>query len=1047
MKHPNQLKLAPKLTLLVGLCMMIVMFLLFSQTTSVTHASQPAPAAISIGFRTADPGPFLSWPLPWSIGLSSISRLPNSQWTYNFLGISTCPPYPALIDPGTWYDGNSYGGNRNFILPGVPDSRVKWMNADDGWPFNNAFACYSDPNGHAGTDIFAANGTNILAAAYADRVSVWYGNGQYRITLRHSNVNGSGQTWYTYYVHASASTYPVGDTYPAGGIPAGTVIAKVGSGHLHFQVDTNGGYWTSMALNPFGIDQAPWNGCLFLDVSLCPTGQSSTYNAKWVSQSSNPTIIHGESAELSVTFQNSGIATWSNIGPNTAKLGTTDPTNNSTDYPSPFVCPTWLGAVVPTSMTEATAAPGSNATFNFKICVPANMAPGIYRISVAPLIDHITWMFQPGVTVYWNITVTVPPIFLGNIDSNNLLDLIYPYDYGNSNMTTLVQLAPQSGLASWAAWSTSTGAGNFALNHCKPMLFGDVNGDGRDDLICPYDYGNADMTTLVQLAPQSGLAGWTALSTRTGAGNFDLGHCKPMLLGDVNGDGRDDLICPYAYPNANMTTLVQLAPQSGLASWTALSTSTGEHNFDLDHCKPMLIGDVNGDGRDDLICPYAYPNANMTTLVQLAPQSGLAGWTALSTSTGEGNFDLDHCKPMLIGDVNGDGRDDLVCPYDYGNADMTTLVQLAPQSGLTGWTALSTRTGAGSFDLGHCKPMLIGDVNGDGRDDLVCPYDYGNADMTTLVQLAPQSGLASWTALSTRTGTGSFDLGHCRRLLIGDITGDGRDDLVCPYDYPDGTTLTLVQISGNSSLTNWKTWSSRYTWANPPATMTRTPIPTSTRTPTITPTRTPTKTLTPTRTLTPTPTKTPAVITFQSAGAYDGWVLESSEISNAGGTMNAAATTFNLGDDAAKKQYRGILSFLTGGLPDNAVITKVTLKLQKSAIGGGGDPLTMFGGFIADVKNGFFGTTPALQIADFQAAASASYGPFTPAPVSNWYTIDLTGGKAYVNKLAAGSGLTQIRLRFKVDDNNNTIANYLSLYSGNAPAASRPQLVITYIVP
>ena len=48
---------------------------------------------------------------------------------------------------------------------------------------------------------------------------------------------------------------------------------------------------------------------------------------------------------------------------------------------------------------------------------------------------------------------------------------------------------------------------------------------------------------------------------------------------------------------------------------------------------------------------------------------------------------------------------------------------------------------------------------------------------------------------------------------------------------------------------------------------------------------------------------------------------------------------------------------------------------------------------------------------------------------------------------ATGSGLTQIRLRFKLDDNNDAINNYLSLYSGNAPLAYRPQLVIEYYVP
>jgi hypothetical protein len=88
-----------------------------------------------------------------------------------------------------------------------------------------------------------------------------------------------------------------------------------------------------------------------------------------------------------------------------------------------------------------------------------------------------------------------------------------------------------------------------------------------------------------------------------------------------------------------------------------------------------------------------------------------------------------------------------------------------------------------------------------------------------------------------------------------------------------------------------------------------------------------------------------------------------------------------------------------------------------------------------------------LQASDFQAKAHKSYGPFTPAPSGGWYSIDLTSGKAYINKFDTLSGLTQIRLRFSLDDNNNAIANYLSLFSGNAPAASRPQLIIQYYVP
>ncbi|MCE7918227.1 MAG: hypothetical protein DPW21_07195 [Anaerolineae bacterium] len=191
---------------------------------------------------------------------------------------------------------------------------------------------------------------------------------------------------------------------------------------------------------------------------------------------------------------------------------------------------------------------------------------------------------------------------------------------------------------------------------------------------------------------------------------------------------------------------------------------------------------------------------------------------------------------------------------------------------------------------------------------------------------------------------------------------------------------------------------------------------------------------------------TASVATFRSAGAQDGWVLESSETSNKGGTLNSAATTFRLGDDAARKQYRAILSFNTSGLPDNAVITKVTLKIKRQGVTGGGNPVNTFQGFMADVKKGMFGTS-ALQAADFQTAANKTVDPLKPTPNGGWYTLNLTGAKAFINKLASNGGLTQIRLRFKLDDNNNAVANYLSLFSGNAPLASRPQLIVEYYVP
>lgn len=186
---------------------------------------------------------------------------------------------------------------------------------------------------------------------------------------------------------------------------------------------------------------------------------------------------------------------------------------------------------------------------------------------------------------------------------------------------------------------------------------------------------------------------------------------------------------------------------------------------------------------------------------------------------------------------------------------------------------------------------------------------------------------------------------------------------------------------------------------------------------------------------------------FKSNGAHDGWILESSETSGAGGSINSAASTLNVGDDSADRQYRSVLSFATGiMLPDNAVITKVTLKVRRNGVTGGGNPISLLQGFLVDVRKGAFGTS-ALAPGDFKASANKTVGPISPTMVSGWYSLDLTGAKNQINKLATGGGLTQIRLRFKLDDNDNLAANFLKLYSGNAGAARRPQLIIEYYVP
>jgi CSLREA domain-containing protein len=191
--------------------------------------------------------------------------------------------------------------------------------------------------------------------------------------------------------------------------------------------------------------------------------------------------------------------------------------------------------------------------------------------------------------------------------------------------------------------------------------------------------------------------------------------------------------------------------------------------------------------------------------------------------------------------------------------------------------------------------------------------------------------------------------------------------------------------------------------------------------------------------------ESPTVTPFRSAGAQDGWVLESSENSNQGGSVNASAATFILGDNAGKRQYRSILHFNTASLPDNAVVTRVVLKIKQQSVTGT-NPFTTHLKIAVDIRKGAFSNAGGLQVIDFQAAASQNtVGLFANNPQpGGWYLTSLKPAAYPFINLA---GVTQFRLRFQTDDDNDAVADFIRFHSGNATAADRPILVIEYYVP
>ncbi len=106
-----------------------------------------------------------------------------------------------------------------------------------------------------------------------------------------------------------------------------------------------------------------------------------------------------------------------------------------------------------------------------------------------------------------------------------------------------------------------------------------------------------------------------------------------------------------------------------------------------------------------------------------------------------------------------------------------------------------------------------------------------------------------------------------------------------------------------------------------------------------------------------------------------------------------------------------------------------------------GNPLATLGDVYVDVQTGGFGASQALEKSDFEATATAPQAAqLTVDGVSAFGDLDATGIAA-IND----SGVTQMRVYFEIDDDDDSSQDQLGFYSGDSSNANqRPALEIEY---
>lgn len=341
----------------------------------------------------------------------------------------------------------------------------------------------------------------------------------------------------------------------------------------------------------------------------------------------------------------------------------------------------------------------------------------------------------------------------------------------------------------WQGWGGTTSG--FSIMSCKLNQFADMNGDGLDDQVCGYDYGQYEIT-YVKLNQGGNFAGWQAWGSASTS--FELARCHINTMVDMNGDGKPDQVCSYNYANGTNSTFVKLNTGSSLSAWQTWATNYA--GVGVGSCHLHQLADVNGDGLPDEICGYNYGTYE-TTFAKTNNGSGLSTWFTFSPSTS--SFANANCAIHSMIDMNGDGLADEVCTYNYGSSEQT-YVKLSLGNSLSSWNWWGgTSTGV---PYANCKLHQLADVNGDGLPDQVCGYDYGNYDKT-FVKINTGAGFNPW--LSWSANSSGFSLAQCIVSDMVDMNGDGMADQVCNYNY-GSYERTFVKLSRGNVLSNWLTW-------------------------------------------------------------------------------------------------------------------------------------------------------------------------------------------------------------------------------------------------
>ncbi len=283
---------------------------------------------------------------------------------------------------------------------------------------------------------------------------------------------------------------------------------------------------------------------------------------------------------------------------------------------------------------------------------------------------------------------------------------------------------------------------------------GDVNGDGRRDLVLPFAAGSA-FADGYAVSRQSQRSSLPQQPSHTLGGLTETRGMTGLVPADLDGDGDFDLAAA-----CEVGQRIALYEQASSGVFDELPTLLG-NDQDTAGAIDLVAADFNGDGRVDLVSANRL-GGNLAHFVGTE-----VGFDAVPTQLLGSGASTSLPVAVAAGDLDGDGDLELVS----ANAnDLTIFVRDAR----TGFPAVPTQALGGSGATDSLSQLVIGDRNGDGRDDLIAASLSGAAYFFHQSFSAPDA-MGSLSEMPDAELALAIFTDH---LVLGDLDGDGDGDLI-----------------------------------------------------------------------------------------------------------------------------------------------------------------------------------------------------------------------------------------------------------------------------